>query len=152
MSHGKTVRISANEAAVAFFTSMEDNHVAQRQGEQLVRSADADAVMRLAFATADSLIVAAIKDRIAYSDIKGELYVKPDLLTQAISALASIIVSAGGEARRLGGQIAAERKLGKEPEPSEQTKFATVSAIEQHAGVILALASGALVLARVQED
>lgn len=152
MPHQKTVRLSASEAALAFFTSMEDDHIAQRQAEQLVRGADAAAVRRLAFANSGSLIGDAIKDRIAYSDTTDDLYVKPDLLRQAISELASITNAAGGEARRLGSHIAAERDLGKEPEPGQQAKLAAVSEMEQHAGVILALASGALLQAPAQED
>lgn len=153
MSAGKTVRISAHDAALAFFSSMPDDHVAQRQADDLVRlGKPMEAVKRAAFGNSDNLIGAIIKDRIAYSDTSGDLYVKPDLLDGAISGLASIAGAARTEAARLSGQIAARRKLGKDPEPGDEDKVAAVRTLEQHAGVILALASGARILAPTHLD
>lgn len=153
MSARKTVRISAHDAALAFYSSMPDDHVAQRQAEDLVRvGKPMEAVKRAAFANSDNLIGAIIKDRIAYSDTSGDLYVKPNLLDDAISALTSIAVVAGTEAERLGGPITARRKLGKDPEAGDEEKVAAVRTLEQHAGVILALASGARILSPTHVD
>ncbi|MBN9452228.1 MAG: hypothetical protein J0I42_09780 [Bosea sp.] len=154
MSLTGTVRIPAQAAVVALFQShLLEGHPARAEIKRMALSAEAGRAARTAaFGSSDPMIAAAIRDRIAYSERADDLYVKPDLLGDAIATLSAIALAAGSEAGRLEGEAIARTAQGGDPDPDDARKVAVVRTLERDAGILMGLAHGARIAAPAHED